>query len=422
MSVRLLSPILRGLVEENELSFRTLDDVDVKDKTVIVRVDLNSPLDPKTLKIIDDSRIRLHSGTINEIADKGGRVVVLAHQGRKGDEDFTDLSQHAEAMKKYMKHPLRFVKDVIGPEAVGAIRSLQGGRVLLLDNVRSLDEETKELSPQEHAKGKLVSTLSPLANLFVNDAFAAAHRSHASIVGFTVTLPSVVGRVMERELNALKRVYEEPEKPSVYVFGGAKPKETFVVIGHVLDKGIADRVLVGGMVSTVLAYVSGQDVGEKNVQEIKGKGFEKMFPTAKAIMEKYPDKIVIPVDVAIDVNGKRKEVKKEDFPPSSEIRDIGSETIRLFSEFAKDARSLVINGPLGLFEDEKFATGTVEFIRSLSKSKAYSVMGGGHSVAALEQYGIADCISYISTGGGAMISYLSGERLPGVEALKAAAK
>jgi phosphoglycerate kinase len=147
-----------------------------------------------------------------------------------------------------------------------------------------------------------------------------------------------------------------------------------------------------------------------------------MFPTAKAIMEKYPDKIVIPVDVAIDVNGKRKEVKKEDFPPSSEIRDIGSETIRLFSEFAKDARSLVINGPLGLFEDEKFATGTVEFIRSLSKSKAYSVMGGGHSVAALEQYGIADCISYISTGGGAMISYLSGERLPGVEALKAAAK
>ena len=404
------------------MSFRTLDDVDVKDKTVIVRVDLNSPLDPKTLKIIDDSRIRLHSGTINEIADKGGKVVVLAHQGRKGDEDFTDLSQHAEAMKRYLKHPLRFVKDVIGPEAVGAIRSLQSGQVLLLDNVRSLDEETKELSPQEHAKGKLVSTLSPLANLFVNDAFAAAHRSHASIVGFTVTLPSVAGRVMERELNALKRVYEEPEKPSVYVFGGAKPKETFVVIGHVLDKKIADVVLVGGMVSTVLAHVSGRDVGEKNVQEIKEKGFEKMFPTAKAIMEKYPDKIVIPIDVAIDVNGQRKEVKKEDFPPSSEIRDIGSETIRLFSRFAKDAKSLVINGPLGLFEDKKFAVGTVEFIRSLSKSKAYSVMGGGHSIAALEQYGIADCISYISTGGGAMISYLSGERLPGVEALRAAAK
>jgi len=409
-------------VEESELSFRTLDDVDVKDKTVIIRVDLNSPLDPKTLKIIDDSRIRLHSGTINEVADKGGKVVVLAHQGRKGDEDFTDLSRHAEAMRKYLKHPLRFVKDVIGPEAVSAIRSLQDGDVLLLDNVRSLDEETKELSPQEHAKGQLVSTLSPLANLFVNDAFAAAHRSHASIVGFTVTLPSVAGRVMERELNALKRVYEEPERPSVYVFGGAKPKETFIVIGHVLDKGIADRVLVGGMVSTVLAHVSGQNVGDKNVQEIKAKGFEKMFPSAKAIMDQYPGRIVIPVDVAVDVNGKRKEIKREDFPPPSEIRDIGTGTIRLFSEFAIDARSLVINGPLGLFEDRKFAIGTVEFIRSLSKSKAYSVMGGGHSVAALEQYGIANCISYISTGGGAMISYLSGEPLPGVEALKAAAK
>ena len=390
--------------------------------TVILRVDLNSPLDPETLKIIDDSRIRLHSGTINEIADKGGKVVVLAHQGRKGDEDFTDLSRHAETMKKYMKHPLRFVKDVIGPEAVSAIRSLKDGDVLLLDNVRYLDEETKELSPQEHAKGQLVSTLSPLANLFVNDAFAAAHRSHASIVGFTVTLPSVAGRVMEKELNALKRVYEDPERPSVYVFGGAKPKETFIVIGHVLGKGIADRVLVGGMVSTVLAHISGQDVGEKNVQEIKAKGFEKMFPAAKTIMDKYPDKIVIPVDVAIEVNGGRKEIKREDFPPSSEIRDIGSGTIKLFSEFAKDAKSLVINGPLGLFEDKKFATGTIEFIRSLSRSKAYSVMGGGHSVAALERYGIANCISYISTGGGAMISYLSGEPLPGVEALKAAAK
>jgi len=404
------------------LSFRTLDDVNVKDMTVILRVDLNSPLDPETLKIIDDSRIRLHSGTINEIADKGGKVVVLAHQGRKGDEDFTDLSRHAETMKKYMKHPLRFVKDVIGPEAVSAIRSLKDGDVLLLDNVRYLDEETKELSPQEHAKGQLVSTLSPLANLFVNDAFAAAHRSHASIVGFTVTLPSVAGRVMEKELNALKRVYEDPERPSVYVFGGAKPKETFIVIGHVLGKGIADRVLVGGMVSTVLAHISGQDVGEKNVQEIKAKGFEKMFPAAKTIMDKYPDKIVIPVDVAIEVNGGRKEIKREDFPPSSEIRDIGSGTIKLFSEFAKDAKSLVINGPLGLFEDKKFATGTIEFIRSLSRSKAYSVMGGGHSVAALERYGIANCISYISTGGGAMISYLSGEPLPGVEALKAAAK
>ena len=396
--------------------------MDVKGKTTIVRVDFNSPLDPKTLKIIDDSRIRLHSDTINDVANKGAKVVLLAHQGRKGDADYTDLSQHAQVLGKYLKHPPEFVKDVIGADAVNAIRSLQSGQVLLLDNVRSLDEETKELTPQEHTKGKLVSTLSPLADLFVNDAFAAAHRSHASIVGFTVTLPSVAGRVMERELKALKRVYEDPEKPSVYVFGGAKPKETFIVIDHVLGKGIADEVLVGGMVSTVLAHASGLNVGTKNVEEIKAKGFEKMFPTAEAIMRKYPDNIAIPIDVAIDSDGERKEVGRMDFPPASEIRDIGADTVLLFSEVAKYAKSLVMNGPLGLFEDEKFAYGTVEFVRSLSKSKAYSVMGGGHSVAALDQYGIANCISYVSTGGGAMMAYLSGEKLPGIEALKAAAR
>ena len=407
---------------EKRLSFRTLDDVDVKGKTALVRVDFNSPLDPKTLKIIDDSRIRLHSDTVNAVADKGAKVVILAHQGRKGDADYTDLSQHAQVLGKYLKHPPKFVKDVIGTDAVNAICSLQGGQVLLLDNVRSLDEETKELTPQEHAKGKLVSTLSPLADLFINDAFAAAHRSHASIVGFTVTLPSVAGRVMERELKALKRVYEDPEKPSVYVFGGAKPKETFIVIDHVLGKGIADEVLVGGMISTVLAHASGLNVGTRNVEEIKAKGFEKMFPTAEAIMRKYPESIVIPIDVAIDSDGKRKEVSRRDFPPASEIRDIGADTVFLFSKIAKYAKSLVMNGPLGLFEDEKFALGTVEFVRSLSRSKAYSVMGGGHSVAALDQYGIANCVSYVSTGGGAMMAYLSGEKLPGIEALKAATR
>jgi len=404
------------------LSFRTLDDVAVRGKTVLTRVDINSPLDPNTLRIIDDSRIRLHSETVNELADKGAKVVVLAHQGRKGDPDFTDLSRHAETMKKYLKHPVRFVKDVIGKEATDSILGLEQGQVLMLDNVRSLDEETRELSPQEHAKGKLVSTLSPLANLFVNDAFAAAHRSHASVVGFTATIPSAAGRIMERELKALNKVYEEPERPSIYVFGGAKPKETFAVIGHVLEKGIADDVLVGGMIGTVLAHVSGANIGEENVKELKEKGFEKMFSSAKDIMENYPDNVQLPIDVAIDVDGERREVSRRDFPPASEIRDIGSDTVLLFSRIARYARSLVMNGPLGVFEDRRFAIGTLGFIRSLSKSKAYSVVGGGHSVAALEQYGVSKSVSYVSTGGGAMISYLSGELLPGVEALKAAAR
>ena len=203
--------------------YLTLDDVQVKDKVVLVRVDFNSEIDPETKKVTSDVRIRAHAETtLTELAEKGAKVVVLAHQGRKGDPDFIPLKQHAQILGKILKCPVKYVDDVYGEKAQNAIKNLQSGEILVLDNVRGFDGETKKATPQEHAKTPLVQNLAPLADLFVNDAFAAAHRAHVSMVGFTAVLPSAAGRIMERELKSLSRALETSEKPCVYVMGGKK--------------------------------------------------------------------------------------------------------------------------------------------------------------------------------------------------------
>jgi phosphoglycerate kinase len=398
------------------LGFKTLDDVEVAGRTVILRVDINSPIDPQTNEILDDTRIRVHAETVNELLGKGAKLVILAHQGRKGDPDYTTLQKHSEVMRKYVSN-LKYVPDVVGDEARSAIRSLRPGEALLLENVRSLDEETKDKPAVEHSKGALVSSLAPLADLFVNDAFAAAHRSHASVVGFTAVLPSAAGRVMERELKALERVADSPEKPCLYILGGAKPKETFAVIDHVLGRGISDDVLLGGLIAQVFMLAKGVELGMANRALIEEKGFAPTVERARRSLEAFGDSIVLPFDFGVD-DGKRSEVTVKELPVEKHLSDIGELTIAFYSKLIKYAKTVVMNGPMGVFEDERFAKGTVEVVRAIGKSKAYSLLGGGHSIAALEKYGLTKSISYVSTAGGAMISYLSGEKLPGVEALR----
>ncbi len=207
--------------------YKTLDDFDVKNKTVIVRVDFNSEIDPQTKKVTSDVRIRAHAeSTLKEFAEKGAKTVVLAHQGRKGDPDYTPLKEHAEILGKILKCPVKYVDDLFGEKAKAAIKNLKGGEILVLENVRSWDKETKSMSPEDASKTELVQNLAPLADLFVNDAFAAAHRGHVSMVGFTAVLPSAAGRIMERELTSLSKALEKPEKPSVYVMGGAKADDS----------------------------------------------------------------------------------------------------------------------------------------------------------------------------------------------------
>jgi phosphoglycerate kinase len=403
--------------------YLTLDDFNVKDKVVLVRVDFNSEIDPDTKKVTSDVRIRAHAETtIKELAEKGAKVVILAHQGRKGEADFTPLKQHAEILGKILKCPVKYVDDIYGEEAQAAIKNLQSGEVLVLGNVRGFDGETKKGTPEEHAKTPLVQKLAPLADLFVNDAFAAAHRAHVSMVGFTAVLPSAAGRIMERELKSLSRALETPEKPCVYVMGGAKADDSLEISKYVLGNDIADYVVVGGVTSQLFLAAKGVNLGKTTMDFLAKKELTGLILGIKAIMQKYPDGIAVPVDVALDVNGKRKEITVDQLPTEYSIFDIGTKTSKNYAEIISKAKSIVVSGPMGVYENKEFNYGTKKVFEAIADSKAFSLAGGGNTIAAIQEYGLTKKISYISTAGGALIEFLMGKKLPGVVALETAVK
>ena len=402
--------------------FLTIDDFNFKDKTALIRVDFNSPIDPETKKIIDDTRIRVHGETIRELAENGAKVVVLAHQGRPGDPDFIPLRQHAELLGEVLDKPVKYVDDVFGEKAQEAMKKLKRGEILVLDNVRSFANETAKGTPQEHAKQELVRKLAPLADVFVNDAFAAAHRAHVSMVGFTAVLPSVAGRVMERELQALKKVLEKPEKPCVFIMGGAKADDSLEISRYVLTNNIADHVLTGGVIGHVFLVARGFNLGEPNMKFLEKKGQMGLVPGIRELMKRYPKEIEMPADVAVEVDGKRREMAVAEFPTSHPIYDIGTETTKKYREIIGEAKSIVLSGPMGVFENREFMKGTRKIFTAVAASKAFSLIGGGHTVAAVEELGLAEKMSYISTAGGALIEFLMGKQLPGVAALEKAVK
>lgn len=403
--------------------YLTLDDFKVKDKVVLVRVDFNSEIDPNTKKVTSDVRIKAHAeSTIKELAEKGAKTVILAHQGRKGDPDYTPLKQHAEILAKILKRPVQYVDDVYGDKAKTAIKALKSGEILVLENVRSFDGETKNGTPEQHAKTELVQNLAPLADLFVNDAFAAAHRGHVSMVGFTAVLPSAAGRIMERELKSLSRALEKPEKPCVYVMGGAKADDSLEISKYVLSNGIADYVVVGGVTSQLFLAAKGVDLGKKTMDFLAKKELTQFILGIKELLIKYPEAVVLPVDVALDVNGKRKEIPVSKLPTEFSIFDIGAKTVENFGKLISKAKSIVVSGPMGVYENKEFNFGTKKVLEAIANSKAFSLAGGGNTIAAIEEYGLTKKIGYISTAGGALIEFLMGKKLPGVVALENAVK
>ena len=401
----------------------TLDDVDVKGKTVLLRVDFNSPVDPDTKKILDDTRIKAHAETtIKELSEKGAKVVILAHQGRPGEPDFISLEQHTKRLSEILGKPVRYIDDLYGEEAKRAIRELKPGEIIVLKNTRTYPYERKSKPPEEHAKSDFIKELASLADLFVNDAFSAAHRSHASVVGFTAVLPSVAGRIMERELKALARVLESPEKPCIFILGGAKADDSLKISQYVLDNNIADYILTGGITGHLFLAATGVDLGRPNMAFLEKQKVLDLIPGIKELMAKYPGKIKVPADVAIEIDGERKEISTKDLPTEYPIYDIGTETIKEYSRIIGEAKSIVVSGPPGVYEREEFRKGTKEILEAVANSKAFSLVGGGHTVAAVQELGLADKMSYISTAGGALIEFLMGSKLPGVVALEKAAE
>jgi phosphoglycerate kinase len=398
--------------------FLTLDDVKVDSKRVLVRVDINSPMKPGTEEIIDDSRIVAILDTLRDL--EKAKVVILSHQGRPGESDFTSMQPHARVLQKHLGARCRFIDDIIGPAAMDAIRKLKNGDVLLLDNVRLLSEEVMEGTPEQFAKTYLVKRLSPLFDLFVNDAYPAAHRAQTSMVGFPEVLPAVAGRSMERELKALNKALNEPDRPSIAVLGGAKVPDKIKILSNILEKKKVDKVLLSGLIATVFLEASGVNLGEGSRGNLKD--FESLKKQAKDLLDKYKDTIMLPKDVAISVEKKRVEVPVSKMPKNASVMDIGENTIKDYTETIARAKTILANGPAGVFEDQNFAKGTEQILRAIANSKGFTVIGGGHLAVIAKEKKLENTIGYISTGGGATMAMLAGQKLPGVEALYKAAK
>ncbi len=397
--------------------FNTIDDFDVEDKTVLVRIDINAPVDPGSGIILDDTRLKLHAQTVKELSNKGAKVVILAHQSRPGKKDFTTLAQHADALSDILNLRVKYIDSLFSNAAKEAIRSLRPHEILLLENVRFFSEETLSRTPLEQSKTLLVSHLSPLIDYFVNDAFAAAHRSHASLVGFTVNTPSAAGRVMEKELTVIQDALDNVDHPCVFLLGGMKPDDSIDVMENVLSNGTADAVLTTGIVGNIVLWASGADIGQVNKDFITSKGYEDMVARSKDLIDRFGDKVKYPIDVACQIDGARVDIDVGEIPNES-IFDIGEKTIAFYANEIRNAKYIFANGPAGVFEDPNFAMGTEDLINAMATSEGFTLIGGGHIAAATAGLGLEDQMSHLSSGGGACISMLAGKQLAAVEALK----
>lgn len=404
-----------------DYDFNTMDDFDFEGKTVLLRVDVNSPVDPIDGELLDDTRMRLHSSTISELSDRDARVVIIAHQSRPGKSDFTTLKQHARSLSNIIGKDVIYVDSIFSREAQNIISNMVNGEIVLLENVRFYSEEMPKLTPEEQANTYMVKTLTPLADYFVNDAFATAHRSQTSLIGFSKVLPSLAGRVMELELKTLYGILDNAQQPRVYVLGGIKADDSINVMANALRTNRADFILTTGLVANIFLVASGVDLKEYNYDFIVQRGYEDYIDFAKELLKDYSDKIILPVDLAILENDKRVEYSVDEIP-NLPIYDIGSKTIEIYKEKILEAKTLFANGPAGVFEKEGFNLGTEDLLNTMAKSEGFSIIGGGHLAAAASNMDLDDDITHISSGGGASINLIAGEELPAVKALVDSAK
>ena len=398
--------------------FSTLDDVETEGKKIFLRVDINVPMDPSTHLILDDTRIRAVSETLSQL--ENARVVLGSHQSRPGKDDFTSLEPHSKILAECCSQDVKFVDDVLGPHARQRILKVEPGQVLVLDNLRFCAEENFDDKPEKLLKTHFVRQLSPLFDLNVNDAFATAHRSQPSIVGLTEALPSVAGRLMQKELNAISSLLQEPKRPCVYVLGGSKVEDKVPVIDHILGRDKADKILLGGVPAQVFLRAMDKKVSTKDEESLAGMG--QQIDTARMLIKKYQGKIETPTDLAYeDKHGKRLDKKIDSAELGESALDIGTQTIDRYSKMVEGAATVVSNGPLGVFEREGFDQGTKHILETMAKSNGYTIIGGGHLIGLASILGIDQEFSHVSTAGGAMLSLLSGQSLPGVDALVRAA-
>ncbi|GAB7095490.1 phosphoglycerate kinase [Halolamina litorea] len=403
------------------VSFATLDAFSERfsEARVLVRLDLNSPIEDGTVQ--DNRRFERHARTVSELADAGHRVICLAHQGRPGRDDFTHLDQHAAVLGDHIDRPVRYVEDVCGSAAIEAIEDADAGEVLLLDNVRMAEDELADCEPAEHATSRLVRRLAEPADAYVNDAYSAAHRGHASLVGFPFVLPSYAGRVMETEYEANSAIASrEFEGDVTMAVGGTKATDVIHVMDAIGDK--VDSFCLGGIAGELFLRAAGHPVGE----DVGGSDrFDEQWARneelIRSVLEDRGDQIHLPVDLAYEgTYGERAEVELWEVDQKrTAFLDVGSESIDAYRDIVADSEAVFVKGALGVFEDERFADGTVGVLEAIADTDCFSVVGGGDTSRAIEMYGLAEAdFSHVSIAGGAYIRALTGEPLIAVETLR----
>lgn len=396
------------------MKLKTLNDFDFNDKLVLIRIDVNSPVVKGGLE--ESPRFKEAAKTIKELLQKKAKLVILAHQGRRGDNDFMEnLSPHAKILSQYVGKSIKYVDDLFDDRAFISINALEEGQAILMKNVRCYEDETS-------LENNRYYPLCEFFDIYVNEAFSASHRGQGSIVIPPKIIPSCIGRGFEKELKALEKFTLTNKGKGVYLLGGQKIDDYLSLFNVLENKN--NKILASGVLANLLLISQGKLLGYEN-KWIKENRYDKLIPKIREIYNKYKEQIILPVDFAIgspDINkAQRREVLLSDFPLNEKIWDTGHKTVDLFKEELKSAKVIFMKGPLGYSELPQFSYSTLEILKEvsiLSKKGAFSLLGGGHLTTTLEKNNIPNYFSHISLSGGALIKYISGEKLPGIEALE----
>ena len=397
-------------------TFRTIDDLEAGQR-LLVRIDVNAPVEDGVVQ--DDRRFARHAETIRELLEDDHAITLLAHQGRPGRETFVSLARHAEILTTHLDHEVAFVADICGEDALSAIDDLETGEVLLLENVRMCDGELPEEEPAVKADTELVRTLAPTFDAYVGDAYSAAHRSHASIVGFPQVMDAYAGRVMESEYTANTAIRDQEfDGPVTLVVGGTKVEDAIPVLEGLCDE--VNRFCLGGVVGELFLRADGHDVGyDLEGTELFDHQWDDHQETIERVLESCGDRLFLPTDLAYEENGERAETTLEGVTKETSFLDVGSETAERYADLAADSAAVFVKGALGVFEDERFADGTVTVLSAIADAECFSVVGGGDTAHSIELYDVDEAdFSRVSLAGGAYVRALTGEPLVGVEALE----
>ena len=402
----------------------SLDAIDLEDRTILYRVDVNAPLNPLDKSLLDDSRLRMIKPTLDMMSNS--KVVILAHQSRPGKDDFSDMSNHTKRLSEILAKEVEFIPDICGDSTIDKIKKMNNGDIIFLDNVRSHGEEygTKYKNWRDTESSEIVSKLSAVADLYVSDAFAAAHRSSPTLTGFSNVLPCFPGLLMMDELSNLEVATRNPPRPYLAILGGAKCDDSLRVALNLIEKEIVDKIAPVGLVGNLMLWANGNDIGESNKEFIKNtlaKDFDESWEMAIKLIKNYSELLILPVDFAVEINDERVPMSLDQLPTNYPIYDVGILSLMNLRPIILDSKCILWNGPASFFERPGFAFGTIEILNMCIETNAITIIGGGHTSALVSSRGATSHVTHNSTGGGSTMCLLSGQEMPVIDSLKESA-